>query len=371
MAHGDSSLCPPSGRCIEEWDAGQITPQLFVGSVAAAQDCLHLLAHNFVHVVTTASRLQPQTDWTDEAYRKVKRTALDIEDHPLEDILRFVPKVIKVIDQVTAGEGKVLVHCASGVSRSVTCCMAWLMARQGHTSNSALELVRTSRRMAKPNFGFMQALQILEACNNDVEGARKRWKKANQSLRRDRNVASFRKTAEELHTRAQNFEEMLMAADLLAIPEKEVQSLAAQLEDLRVRCGEATPQDVIDDSVARSIREAVGNKAAALLSRLRKARPGLLHSSTRSSLGANPCSSPGKSSPSKLHRDGRSEASRSTAQGDGRSDSSLESGLSVSGDAVEAQVRHLAAPSSSAARCCERQESPYAGAQRTVVRMSL
>ena len=62
--------------------------------------------------------------------------------------------------EASAGEGVVadsvalpciLVHCASGVSRSVATCCAWLMTRQGYMYQDALHLIRKNRPHANPN----------------------------------------------------------------------------------------------------------------------------------------------------------------------------------------------------------------------------
>ena len=53
-------------------------------------------------------------------------------------------------------------HCASGISRSVSVCMAWLMLRKKLSSEEALREVRKSRPQALPNHGFLQSLRLLE-----------------------------------------------------------------------------------------------------------------------------------------------------------------------------------------------------------------
>ena len=66
-----------------------------------------------------------------------------------------------------------LVHCASGVSRSVTICAAFLMTRSRcHVNMSdAPQSITRVRTYANPNLGFKKQLKILEKCKNDIDAA--------------------------------------------------------------------------------------------------------------------------------------------------------------------------------------------------------
>lgn len=56
----------------------------------------------------------------------------------------------------------VLVHCASGVSRSVALVMHYLMRKQGSSCNEALLHIRAVHPAAQPNQGFLSQLEALE-----------------------------------------------------------------------------------------------------------------------------------------------------------------------------------------------------------------
>ena len=53
---------------------------------------------------------------------------------------------------------RVLIHCAAGVSRSVTITCAYLMRHHGLGARTALRRVQTTRRLANPNTGFRRQL---------------------------------------------------------------------------------------------------------------------------------------------------------------------------------------------------------------------
>ena len=58
--------------------------------------------------------------------------------------------------------GKVLVHCARGISRSATLALAFLMIKEGLTLVEAVEAVRRHRNVL-PNVGFLNQLCHLDS----------------------------------------------------------------------------------------------------------------------------------------------------------------------------------------------------------------
>jgi hypothetical protein len=56
----------------------------------------------------------------------------------------------------------VLVHCASGVSRSVAIVVHYLMRKRGVSSSKALQCIRAVHPAAQPNQGFLRQLEALE-----------------------------------------------------------------------------------------------------------------------------------------------------------------------------------------------------------------
>lgn len=51
-----------------------------------------------------------------------------------------------------------LVHCAEGISRSVSVVAAFLMAQYGWSPSEAVGFIKERRLIANPNFGFVQQL---------------------------------------------------------------------------------------------------------------------------------------------------------------------------------------------------------------------
>lgn len=87
-----------------------------------------------------------------------------IDDHPfarLDVITHYFQLTNRFIDEALQNpQGRVLIHCFAGISRSVTVLVAYLM-NQGLCLEEALQQVRQRRPMAQPNPGFLaQLLQI-------------------------------------------------------------------------------------------------------------------------------------------------------------------------------------------------------------------
>jgi dual specificity phosphatase 12 len=155
---------------IAEWDAGAISPQVFVGSLYAARNVTALKQNGITHVLTVAGRLTLY--WPhDTASPLPTRLMIDIVDHPGANILDVLKQCLEFLDTAIVGGGKVLVHCASGVSRSVTVCCAFLMSRHAMTFQDALAQVRLERPQGNPNYGFGHQLQLLEKHSCSIEDA--------------------------------------------------------------------------------------------------------------------------------------------------------------------------------------------------------
>lgn len=77
----------------------------------------------------------------------------------------FTLYVLCVSDNARDNDGKVLVHCQAGVSRSATVCIAYVMYKNNMTLEDAFDLVRSRRGVISPNLNFMQQLKEFE---NDI-----------------------------------------------------------------------------------------------------------------------------------------------------------------------------------------------------------
>jgi len=260
----------------ELFDAGEIVPGLWVGSLAAAEDAETLLKKHILSVVTVATRLNPQVSWTSLSSSSIANKRLDIEDHPRADLLGCLPEALRAIDKVMKARAEealvsVLVHCASGMSRSVSVCMAWLMLRRGATVHEAFQSVKGVRPQAQPNHGFLQSLKLLEEEKGDVRSAHKLWLKANDVSAQSRNklVLKLREKADALAEKAGTLEEQLQQQcgqkEGSTLDLEVLTKLLSKLKRLLKDIQKAVPKTTTDDSVAQAVRSVTTHKVEQLL----------------------------------------------------------------------------------------------------------
>ena len=68
----------------------------------------------------------------------IKYYHISLLDDVSEDILSILKEYVPKIDEIIKTEGRVLVHCAMGVSRSAALCVAYLMYRLNKSPNNGV-----------------------------------------------------------------------------------------------------------------------------------------------------------------------------------------------------------------------------------------
>lgn len=92
------------------------------------------------------------------------------EDNSRAHLISHLPDTLNFIHTAVLQGGKVLVHCAAGISRSVSIVIAYLMWSQKNSLDTILELVQDKRKCANPNENFRAQLLIFEdAIKNNPE----------------------------------------------------------------------------------------------------------------------------------------------------------------------------------------------------------
>lgn len=87
----------------------------------------------------------------------IKFKGLDLEDVCSENISRYFEDANYFIDNALKNNGKVLVHCLAGISRSATITIAYLMKVHQMTLEEAAITVKKARSIM-PNEGFITQL---------------------------------------------------------------------------------------------------------------------------------------------------------------------------------------------------------------------
>lgn len=109
------------------------------------------------HVLNCAC--QPGSKLNEDYYKSsnIKFKGLDLEDVCKENITRYFEEANYFIDDALKNNGKVLVHCLAGISRSATITIAYLMKVHQMTLEEAAITVKKARSIM-PNEGFIRQL---------------------------------------------------------------------------------------------------------------------------------------------------------------------------------------------------------------------
>ena len=84
---------------------------------------------------------------------------LNIRDNVSENIECIFYKCINYIDEAKEKNGRILIHCYKGVSRSVSVLISYLIYLYKWTYDKAFDFVQSKRPIANPNIGFYLQLK--------------------------------------------------------------------------------------------------------------------------------------------------------------------------------------------------------------------
>ena len=139
-----------------EGKASKINKNIYIGNLYTAFNKDYLKELGITHVLRVGE------DIPDYFQEDFKYLSIDIIDEAGSCIYHFFEPAIKFIDECIDEKGIVLVHCVSGISRSVSLVIAYFMKKKKINYTIAYDLVNKHRKIAWPNKGFV--LQLKEFC---------------------------------------------------------------------------------------------------------------------------------------------------------------------------------------------------------------
>lgn len=137
----------------------EITEGLFLGSFSEASDLGWLQGHGITSILNVTKDLP---FYFKEQF-KYKRIPVDDEENTKINL--YFKEIISFIEEGLS-EGRVLVHCMFGISRSATAVMCYLIEKREMSCLQARVYVRSKRPIVKPNKGFISALTNYELLNH-------------------------------------------------------------------------------------------------------------------------------------------------------------------------------------------------------------
>lgn len=134
----------------------RVGERLWVGDVIDAKNWQLLNALNISHILNaTAEESNFHQD-------KFCYCQIPLYDRASERAAPFFDDVFDFISSAHAEGGTVMIHCAEGISRSVTLALAYLMRKEHISLSQAFEQMKQVRPEIEPNPGFLQELREFE-----------------------------------------------------------------------------------------------------------------------------------------------------------------------------------------------------------------
>nr|XP_020852200.1 dual specificity protein phosphatase 18 isoform X2 [Phascolarctos cinereus]XP_020852201.1 dual specificity protein phosphatase 18 isoform X2 [Phascolarctos cinereus] len=130
----------------------QITSSLYLGNGLAANNKV-ILSSNRITTVINVSVEVVNTFYADIQYVQVP-----VADTPLSRLYDFFDPIADKIHTVEMQQGRTLLHCAAGVSRSAALCLAYLMKYHSMSLLDAHTWTKSCRPIIRPNNGFWEQL---------------------------------------------------------------------------------------------------------------------------------------------------------------------------------------------------------------------
>ena len=136
---------------------GQVDANIYIGGHLAARNFETIKKHGITRIVKLLD------DQDNYRHPGISYAVFSSLDEPCYDISTDALNAIQFINEGVENGDKILVHCRSGISRSSTVVLLYLMISRGYTLKNALTLLRCARPFIKPNSGFMQYLQSVDS----------------------------------------------------------------------------------------------------------------------------------------------------------------------------------------------------------------
>lgn len=171
-SNGRASLKPLSLQQLES--TSEILPHLWIAKAddAILDDTVQLIERGIGFLINCAKekgRLVPRRRKT-LAAEGLEVVNLELDDVPEENLTDAIKTFFAIIKRAKSEKKKCLIYCHSGMSRSVSLVLAYLLACERMSLIEAFSHVKKIRMFASPNPGFMAQLMSLERSLDRMRG---------------------------------------------------------------------------------------------------------------------------------------------------------------------------------------------------------
>ena len=133
-----------------------IIDNVYLGSQKSSVDINKLLELGIGYVLILGKGMKGDFD-------QITYRIIDIDDSLEQNISNCIAGALEFISESQRNNSKVLVHCVSGVSRSASIVIAYIMDKHKLNYDQAFAHVKTRRAVIRPNTNFVQQLSNLQS----------------------------------------------------------------------------------------------------------------------------------------------------------------------------------------------------------------
>lgn len=160
-AQDDTPACAAKAEAMST-----ILPHVCLGSWHDAEDQELITRAGITHVLNVAKEVPSPTEQACmDAIRSVSKLQIPLVDAHSEDILPHFEDAFSFIEEARRQNGKVLVHCRRGISRSPAIVTGYIMTKTQCSYEAALTYVKERRSSVSLNLAFRTILEDYQPKN--------------------------------------------------------------------------------------------------------------------------------------------------------------------------------------------------------------
>ncbi|CAB4063737.1 SSH [Lepeophtheirus salmonis] len=162
--------------------ASKILDYVYLGSEWNASNLDELKANGITHILNVTREIDNFFPAVFE-YRNIR-----VYDEESTDLLKFFDETYRFIHKAFSRNGKVLIHCKMGISRSATVTMSYIMKEHEKSLEDTIIKVKERRDIINPNKSFIKQLEVYEGILGAIRNRHNRLfrSKSESSLKKQR-----------------------------------------------------------------------------------------------------------------------------------------------------------------------------------------
>jgi len=134
------------------FEASEILDGMYIGSISSVYDFNKLKEIGITHIISVLAGFNPPFP------NDFKYLILNALDTTNTDMSKNFESTNNFIDDAIENNGKVLIHCMAGRSRSVTIFAVYIIKTYGFPVEKTLDFIKNKRNIIEPNIGFKNQL---------------------------------------------------------------------------------------------------------------------------------------------------------------------------------------------------------------------